>query len=285
MFFAQPDPDKVRPDRRVASSSHADETRRGDSMPGNSMIWQSPFQLDVPRVGPVSGRLVGPKDRARAAPVLFVPDDSLASSALFYPHLEDRLVKAGFAVAWLDRLSGEQMEPARELAATKKLLEMLVAGTLDLRLARGHAGLIGHGLGGGLALLAAAESITITSSGSGAVPGVVTLGSCATLDRGDGNPHARFSSEVRSNPARYSLEGALRSYPGRIVLVHGEEDFVVPIDEGERLYHWSRKEMTRFVLMDKVGHSFGAQQPMLQMTKEVDRIGKILVDFFRGLLG
>ncbi len=249
------------------------------------MTWQTSFRIEIPDGSAVRGEIVGPRDRAHATPILFVREDSLPRDCGFYPHVTERLVRTGFAVATLERAEGEAIEPALELAAVKAFVAQAVAGSIDGRLAANHLGLLGHGLGAGLALLAAAWSVELGGSGAGAVPGVVALGCCATLDRGDERPRRAYAERVRSDAARFSLESAVRSYPGRLVLVHGEEDYLVPIDEAERLYHWSRKDRARFVLMEKVGHSFGARDPMLEMTKEVDRIGKIVDDFFHSVLG
>jgi len=241
------------------------------------MTWRTDFQLPLENGSRTSGTVVGPEGRPVSPAILFVRDDSLGKSSLFYPELVERLAAAGFAVAMLDRADGDAIDLQRELASASAFVEAAVAGNVDARVARGRVGLVGHGLGGAIALLAAPSD--------GTVPGAVLLGCCARLDRGGDLPRREFAEEVRRDPERYSVERAVRAFPGSLVLVHGEEDHLVPIDEGEQLYHWASKDRTRFVVMEKVGHSFGAQEPYVATTKEIDRSGKILVDFFHGLMG
>lgn len=254
-----------------------DKVRRHARLPKAGMTWRSELQIPLGNGRVATGSLAGPAARDAAPPILFVPEDSLAKDALFYPELTERLLGAGFAVAMLDRPAGDAADLAFELAASRAFVDLAAAGSVDPRLARGRVGLVGHGLGAAIALLAAPDD--------GTVPGAVLLGCVATLDRGGDRPRREFADEVRSDPDRYSLERAVRAFPGSLVLVHGEEDHLIPIDEAERLYHWASKDRTRFVVMEKVGHSFGAQHPFVGTTKEVDRIGKILVDFFHGLMG
>ncbi|HKE00763.1 MAG TPA: alpha/beta hydrolase [Planctomycetota bacterium] len=228
--------------------------------------------------GPVAGTLCAPEDRPAPPPILFLREDSLAPEGLFYPTIVDRLAQSGFATAILDRREGHAIDPVEELDVSRAFVAEAAAGRIDPRLARGRVGVVGHGLGGAIALLVAA------ASGGESVPGVVTLGACAQLARGDGRMPPSFVDEVARRPDRYSLERAVRELRGRAVFVHGEEDSLVPIEEAERLYHWADKDRARLVIMEKVGHNFGTKAPFVGLTKEVDRIGKILVDFFATLL-
>jgi dienelactone hydrolase len=262
---------------RLCPSRSPIEFDAGLGLRALGMTLRSPFSLTLHGGGCAAGTLVGPDDGFPGPPILFLREDSLGEGGFFYPTLVERLAANGFVTATLDRAGEDAIDPANELVSAKAFVDAAASGGLDGRVARGKVGIAGHGLGGGLALLVAASNANVV--------GAVALGCSAELDRGDDLPRRSFAEEVRRHPERYSIEHAVRGYPGRLVFIHGEEDQRVPIEEAERLYHWANKDRSRLIVMEKVGHSFGAQDPFVGLTKEVDRIGKVLVDFFHSLLG
>jgi len=134
----------------------------------------------------------------------------------------------------------------------------------------GAIGLLGHGRGATLALLAAAE-------GCG-VQGVVGLAPMSTFHRG---ASAELSAELGDHSHRFFVERAARMIDVPVLLVHGEEDQVVPPAEAELLYHWLPKETGRLIMLERTGHSFGARHPFAGTTKELEIVVEVCRNFFR----
>jgi pimeloyl-ACP methyl ester carboxylesterase len=207
---------------------------------------------------------------ARAvAPVLMLRGVGLAPDWAFYPHLVARLAEQ--RPVWL---LPDSVAPS--LVAELDLVEtMLRAWAQGLRPpgfegARGAMGLIGHGKGATLALLAGALGL--------GVQGVIGLAPWATFHRG---APGETAEELAAHAHRFFVERAARSIEVPMLLVHGEEDHVVSPAEAELVYHWLPKETGRLIMLEKTGHSFGARHPFVATTKELEIVVRVACDFFR----
>lgn len=202
-------------------------------------------------------------------PVVLLRGLGLHPDWSFYPYLASRLAEQ--RPVW-------QLppQPARSLVEELDFVEALLRAwgqghrPPGLGGVGGAIGLIGHGRGATLALLAASVGLP--------VQGVVALAPLATLNR-DPTPAAR--DELARDAHRFFVERAVRSLLMPVMLIHGEEDHIVPPVEAEQLYHWLPKENGRLIMLEKTGHSFGASDPFAVTSKELEIAVRVSCDFFR----
>lgn len=204
-----------------------------------------------------------------APPILMLRGFHLAPDWAFYPYLVRRL--AELRPVWL-----LPAEPARSLVEELDLAETILRAwgqgqrPNGFEHVRGAVGLLGHGKGATLALLAASVGLP--------VQGVVGLAPLATLNRGASEP---TRLQLARDAHRFFVERAVRGLELPVVLIHGEEDHVVAPTEAEQLYHWLPKETGRLIMLEKTGHSFGARDPFAATTKELEIVVRVSCDFFR----
>jgi len=220
----------------------------------------------------------------------------------FYPFLAERLAERGFVVATIDPGTSEE-GTAPEKATVGDLLgdlgsvvDAVVAGDLPEmdRCMREGVGLVGHSVGGAVALLHARKDRRIR--------GIVTLAGFSTLERfgaeateqleregfvevaqptgGLARLPKTFLDDLERHRGNYCVEAAVRGLRIPVAFVHGEEDHVVGVTEGELLYHWSDKDRSRLIVFEKTGHTFGAVHPFRGTNPDLERLLRILATFF-----
>jgi pimeloyl-ACP methyl ester carboxylesterase len=167
--------------------------------------------------------------------------------------------------------------------------------------------LVGHSMGASFAILHAAmssHSAGAHGGGSAAHGGcfaVVGLSSMATLHRFDPADerafdelgylelangtapvrriYRRWLDDLKQHAEEFSVAKAIGRLTMPVLLVHGEENLGVGIAEAEVLYHHAPKAATRFVLIEKTGHSFGAAHPFRETTTDLERVLSIVGNF------
>lgn len=162
----------------------------------------------------------------------------------------------------------------RNVAEIHAVLEMLAAGRLLRRPPR-RIGLVGHSRGGGEAVLAAAES--------DAVDALVTWSAIASVERWSAEQVAAwrlgetvhvanartgqqmpmgpgFWEDIERNRERLDILGAAARLAAPWLIVHGEADEAVAVDDARRL-HEAAAERTELLLVAEAGHTFGARHP------------------------
>ncbi|MEZ5964806.1 MAG: hypothetical protein R3F56_13255 [Planctomycetota bacterium] len=231
------------------------------------------MELELERVEwHVEGReltVLASKGSPPKPPVLLLRGFDLAPDWAFYPYLVGRLAEQ--RPVWM-----LPPEPARSLVEELDFVEAVLRAwgqgqrPAAFAAVRGALGLMGHGKGATLALLAASVGLP--------VQGVVGLAPAATLDR---SASASTRDELARDAHRFFVERAVRSLELPVVLIHGEEDHVVPPTEAEQLYHWLPKETGRLIMLEKTGHSFGAGDPFTATSKELEIVVRVSCDFFR----
>lgn len=206
-----------------------------------------------------------------STPVLFLPGLDLAPDWAFYPYLIGKIAEQRPVLIATRREGGKISE---ELAAAEALVDAVARGGLpeSAQWRRGKLGLVAHGKGSGLAVLLAA--------GQPAIGAVLAISPMCTFNRESGDPESRVRADIAQHGVRFQLELAARQVACKIVLVHGEEDDVAPFAEGEVLYHWLPKDKSSLVLLEKTGHSLGAQHPFDGTNKELDRVVRIARELF-----
>lgn len=217
----------------------------------------------------------------------------------FFPWLGRALADAGLCVALVnfshcgiektvdqfDRLDlFEQDTWGKRLADVLHVLRAAQEGRLTTKAAPNPArlGLLGHSMGGGVALLTAAKD--------GRVRSVVTLAGVASATRFDGPDvrgqlkawghvkvnNARTGQEMRvgqayfdeldNHPAAFDVGRAAAQVTLPWLLIHGGDDESVPLAEAHELLDHANEnavqgENARLLTLDGTGHTFGASHP------------------------
>ena len=57
-----------------------------------------------------------------------------------------------------------------------------------------------------------------------------------------------------------------------LLIAHGNSGIPVKIDEAEKLYSVSDKNITKFVKLDNVGHMYGAKHPYKQESPTMNHV-------------
>lgn len=184
--------------------------------------------------------------------------------------------------------------------------ESSIPASLRRRVDTTALGLIGHSRGGGNALLGATRGRFANQ-----IRALVTWAAVATFDRfgedakrlwrGQGFlpiQNARTGQELHlglglledleTSSERLDLESAAREIAAPWLILHGQEDESVPVDEGERLYRAAREAKASPVQYEAIpgtGHTFGAQHPLAGPTPELIRVFNATQRWLRRHLG
>lgn len=226
----------------------------------------------------------------------------------FWPPIAELLRQRGFAVVRFNFL-GSGMRPGddrvsdpaafrantyrREHEDLLAVLAALDAGTIGGPwIDPGRLGLLGHSRGGGQALLAAAHPDWI-----GRVSALVTWAAIGRIDRYSAQEldlwhrhgelpvvNARtgqelalgpeLRDEVIARPPELDLAAAAHRRRAHWLMLHGDQDEAVPIDEGYALAEAAAAPAV-FHAVRGGGHTFGAQHPFAGPTRE-------LIEVFNG---
>lgn len=221
----------------------------------------------------------------------------------FFPYLAARLAEAGFAavrvnfshngVEELDeeftRLDlFEQNTFLTEVADTEAVCEAIRSGELlpSDHSTRRSIALLGHSRGGGIALLGAA--------GREDIDAVVTWAAVSTFDRyterqleqwrEEGVLEAKNSrtgqtmrlgrkmlEELENHPENLDIVDAVRRLDVPLLIVHGEVDLSVSIENAERLFEAADGSSVELEKVPKAGHTFGAAHPFAQSAPALER--------------
>ena len=157
-------------------------------------------------------------------------------------------------------------------------------------------GILGHSRGGGIALLAAAQSHEIGAT--------ATWASVSSFDR----YHKKKRQEWRKRGymevvnsrtgqvfqlgldilndleknAKHSLniQQAAKKLGHPLLLLHGQNDETIPYFEAEHLNIYAEPELTTMRIIPKAGHTFGAKHPFQETNPALEQTIKLTTDFF-----
>ena len=239
------------------------------STPSSTIPWR-------PRSGGAVALQVHGPTASGAAPVVFLGGLGLGPDWSFYPYLIERIA--------LDRpvvvpLAPEPYTLSAERDALDVLLRALGGGERPPGVDwthRGPIGMVGHAKGASLGLLVAAEHDVV-----GAIVAIAPLCAFKRLTEDD----ETLQRDMVEHAQDFHLEMAVRGLRSKVVLIAGEEDHVVPIVEAETVFHWMPKDGSSLVLLEKTGHSLGAQHPFEGSNRELDRVVLIARELFDRELG
>lgn len=274
----------------------------------------TPFELH-PRDGgpPVRGdRFVRAGHRPRSALVV-VPGFKGFRRFGPWPALAKAAALRGHAVVTVD-LSHNGIEPdgeaftglelfarqthTRNVAEIRRVVEALARGQLLEGGAR-RIGVLGHSRGGGEAILAAA--------GNGRVRALVTWAAIASVHRWSEDDVARWRRgervtvvngrtgqempiapeywhDVEANLERLDIRRAAQAVAAPWLIVHGDADASVPLDDGQALFDMAG-ERAELLVVEGGDHVFGARHPYAGATPELRVAAEATLDFFDAQLG
>ena len=81
-----------------------------------------------------------------------------------------------------------------------------------------------------------------------------------------------------------NIEKAVKDLSRPLFIAHGEQDLAVPINEAEKIYNWSNKELTEFIKIPISGHTFDAKHPFEGSNLKFDFLLRKTEEFFNNNL-
>ena len=161
-------------------------------------------------------------------------------------------------------------------------------------------GIIGHSRGGAVALLTSYLKLEITS--------VTTWSAISKLDRYSERQkidwkekgfwevlNSRTNQMMRLNVSLLediennkngllNIEKAVKELNKPLLIVHGDQDLAVKIDEAEQIYEWSDKQKTEYLKIMKTGHTFDIVHPFEGSNSKFERVLDSTNKFFQSNL-
>jgi len=158
-------------------------------------------------------------------------------------------------------------------------------------------GLIGHSRGGAISILTAKQKSEIDA--------LAVWSSVSTFDRYSDrqkeNWRKKGAFEVMNSRTKQvmrlnisllddlekhkndllNIEKGIKELNRPFLIVHGEQDLAVPLKEGEKLYEWSNKELTKFVKIPAAGHTFDVAHPFQGTNSKFDKVLNNTLEFFK----
>lgn len=66
-----------------------------------------------------------------------------------------------------------------------------------------------------------------------------------------------------------------------LLIIHGEQDLTVSINEGEQLFNWSDKNISEFFTIPNCGHKLNVEHPFITNNPKLDQAIDKSISFFR----
>lgn len=156
-------------------------------------------------------------------------------------------------------------------------------------------GIVGHSRGGGVAIVSASRDQRIKA--------VAAWSTVATFSRytkhqqevweregylpvttRSSQTRLRFGIDVlrdlEANKEAYDMRNAVQRLQVPLLLVHGAADVSVKPAEAEELYSMSDKSRVELILLDRVGHMYGAKHPFKQSNPTIEHIIELTSRWF-----
>jgi uncharacterized protein len=272
-------------------------------------IARTPFEIPSAGGPPVRGEVrVLEGHRADAAVVVCHGFKGFRAWGTF-PHLARALAAEGFAAVTFDfshngvgadgvdfsalELFAEQTH-GRNVEEIRRVLDTLTSGALLDRPTR-RVGLLGHSRGGAEAVLAAAEDprvdALVTWAAVADIPARWTAEQVATWRAGGTVQieNARTGQrmpvgpagwrELTADPERLDVLSAARRVTIPWLIVHGDADAAVPVEEGRRLFE-AAGDAAELLVVEGGDHTFGARHPWAGATEELRLVVEATLEWF-----
>jgi dienelactone hydrolase len=280
-------------------------------MPAQTPIIRTDFELPSRDGGPpVRGDLrVLEGHRADAALVLvhgfkgfrrfgFFPNLARAAAARGYAAVTFDFSRNGIGPDGADTFSAmplfAEQTHTRNLDEIRRVVDVVAGGALLGRPTR-KIGMMGHSRGGGEAVLAAAGDPRIDALVTwAAIAGIAerwTPGQVATWEAGGTveieNARTKqpmpvgpvYWQDVQRNRARLDIPAAAARLTIPWLIVHGDADTSVPVDEGHRLFD-AAGDTAELLIVEGGDHGFGGKHPYDGATPDLRTVAEATLDWF-----
>ncbi len=188
----------------------------------------------------------------------------------------------------------------QELADAKHVLDNIKNGNIPGQFGfpgqwNGGIYLLGHSLGGGISILTASRESGINK--------LAVWASIAKFDRYSKRQKdewidqgyiefentetgqmlrmdANYIQDILDHKEEYSLPEAAAKLEIPFLIVHGQQDIVVPMREGEQIKRKAKDDLTEFHVIEKAGHVFGADHPFGETNDSLEEALDLTLKFF-----
>ncbi len=222
-----------------------------------------------------------------------------------FPYLAERFAGAGFfTVTFNFSLNGTENSKDRpvdfdrldlfalntfsaELDDLGEVLDFLESGKEKYNYDFNNLTLLGHSRGGGIAILKTREDRRVKR--------LITLASVSEFDRyGEEtkrtwkergylealntrtNQRMRMNvsllEDLEKNRERLSIKKAVSKIEVPVFIIHGTEDMAVGKEEAEELYELCDKSLSKLLILERTGHTFGAVHPFAGTTGALEKV-------------
>lgn len=277
----------------------------------STAITRTDFELPSRDGGPpVRGDLRVLEGHRADAAVVFIHGFKGFRTFGFFPNLARAAAARGYAAVTFDfsrngigpdgadtfsamPLFAEQTH-TRNLEEIRRVLDVLSTGALLGRPAR-RIGVMGHSRGGGEAVLAAAEDPRVHALVTwAAIAGIAerwTQEQVATWEAGGTvqieNARTKqampvgpvYWQDVQANRARFDIPAAAARLTIPWLIVHGDADTSVPVDEGHRLFD-AAGDTAELLIIEGGDHGFNGKHPYAGATPELRTATEATLDWF-----
>ena len=178
---------------------------------------------------------------------------------------------------------------SREVRELSEVIDAFVSGNVPHAEQTNSSSLatLGHSRGGGIALLEGVNDKRVKS--------ITTWASVSTFDRytdsqierwrRDGYLEAKNArtgqimrlnlsllDDLKQNSQELEVLNATSSLKRPLLIIHGEVDLSVTIENGEQLHAAANPSLTEFLRIPKTGHTFGAVHPFQQTNNALETV-------------
>lgn len=186
-----------------------------------------------------------------------------------------------------------------EVDELNEVIDIVKKGSI-IKINCSSIGVIGHSRGGAVSILASAKNKDVDA--------LAVWASVAILDRYTERQkkewrhkgfievlNSRTNQMMRMNVSllediesnkntSLNIENAVKNLNKPFLIIHGEQDLTVPVDEGKLLYKYSDKELTEFEIIPSAGHTFDIVHPFETSNNKFDRVLEKTLTFFKKYL-
>ncbi len=183
-----------------------------------------------------------------------------------------------------------------ELEDVNSILDAISMDQIDCRFMDGSKiGIVGHSRGGGIAIIKAREDKRIKAVAGWSTVSYFDRYTEAQRKRWREkgyvglpsiNPDSLFRlrtdllDDLEKNGERLNIKNAVHDLGKPLLLIHGTVDLPVPIDEVKSLYEISDKTMTELILLEGIGHMYGARHPYIKPAPAMSRVLELTTAWF-----
>ena len=185
---------------------------------------------------------------------------------------------------------------SREIFEVGEIIKAYKSGFFGIPNLNSKIGLLGHSRGGGIAIVAASIYEEINA--------LVTWAAIAKFDRFTERQKSEWKengfleimnartkqvmklnkvllSDIENNSSDLlNLENKLTKLNKPFLIIHGDQDLAVPIDEAESIYSWSNKANTELFKISGTGHTFDIKHPFEATSEAFERVLEKTNNFF-----